>query len=299
MKWKNGLILYNGSAGQKAGKDLLGVCMPILSPEIEELTVMPTKEQGDAERICREKGGAVDVLFILGGDGTVHECINGLAGLKKRPVVGILPGGTCNDFSRELNISQNIEEAAKEMLAGEIREIDIGQVDGRYFLNFLGLGLIADTSTNIDSGQKNMLGKVSYFLSAIKTVKQADTFTFKMEYDGEMIVDEAVLILVGNGRYIGTYRMPFKKIDSSDGKLDIVIVKNSNLAVFKDILFGNEYEEPHERTDRDIIYLQARSIKIETSEEKDIDTDGEIYMKTPLSVNLLPNHIPFLCQTDE
>lgn len=295
MKWNKGLLVYNGNAGQKSYENTLGVCVPMLSPHIKQLTLMPTGAPNEAEEICKEYGEEMDVLFILGGDGTVHECINGVAGLKKRPVIGILPGGTCNDFSRELNISQNLRLATAEMLNGVTRLVDIGKVNDRYFLNFWGIGLIAETSNNINSAQKSTLGKVSYFLSALRTINVAEPFIFKMEYDGQLIEDEAILVILFNGKYLGTNQLPFAEINSSDGLLDIIIVKNSSLAVFKEVMINRNYEIPEERTDRDVIYLQAKNVTIETELEKDVDTDGEVYMKTPAEITVLPRHITFLC----
>ncbi|MFS0782661.1 YegS/Rv2252/BmrU family lipid kinase [Bacillus sp. 1P06AnD] len=298
MKWRKGILIYNGNAGQKDLGKALGACVPVLSPHVSELTLMPTQEQGDAEDICKRVGEHVDVLFILGGDGTVHECINGLAGLASRPIVGILPGGTCNDFSRELNMPQDIEKAAMEMIEGETSLVDVGKVNDRYFLNFWGIGLIADTSSNIDSSQKNVLGKVSYFLSALRTAKEAESFSFRLEYNGGVIEDEAVLILAGNGRFIGTNKLPFQEIDRSDGLLDIIIVKNSNLAVFKDILFSSEYAEPENRTDRDLIYVHSDFIRIKTDKQMDADTDGELYLSTPAEITVLPEHLHFICKRE-
>ncbi|MCY9389815.1 acylglycerol kinase family protein, partial [Bacillus haynesii] len=72
-----------------------------------------TRKKRDAFEFCREIGEDIGQLFILGGDGTVHECINGISRLQTKPDIGILPGGTCNDFSRALRIPQNIEKAAE------------------------------------------------------------------------------------------------------------------------------------------------------------------------------------------
>lgn len=295
MNWNKGLLIYNGKAGQKNLDKTLGICVTTLSPHIKQLILMPTQEPKDAVEICRQYGEEVDIVIILGGDGTVHECVNGLAHLKNKPVVGILPSGTCNDFSRELGMSQNIRRAAEELLMGNTKEIDVGKVDQRYFLNFWGIGLIANTSTNINPIEKNTLGKISYFLSAIRTLNETDSFSFKVQYDEQVIEDEAIMILISNGGYVGTNRLPFKGINSSDGLLDVIIVKNSNLAVFKEVLLNKKYEVPHEQTDRDVIYFQAKSVNVSTTQERIADTDGELYMHTPAKISLLPAHLTFLC----
>lgn len=298
MKWNKGMLVYNGNAGQEDVTVNLGICVPLLSSAVKELTLLPTQVKGDAEKLCKQYGEDMDVLFILGGDGTVHECINGISALTNRPTIGILPGGTCNDFSRELNIPQEIEEATKCLLEGQSKRIDVGKVNDNYFLNFVGLGLIADTSSNIDGSQKNLLGKMSYFISAIKTVKDTNPFSYRLEYNGNIIEDEALLILVANGNYIGTNKLPFKEISSSDGLLDIVIVKNSNFALFKEILFSSTYKLPEDQTDRELVYLQSKYAQITTLHSMDVDTDGELYLQTPINVKILPQHLRFICNKE-
>ena len=143
---------------------------------------MPTTEPREAENICRRHGEETDIVIILVCDGTVHECVNGLAPLENRPTVAILPGGTCNDFSRMLKMPQDIRAAAETIIQGETCTTDIGQAGDRYFSNFWGIGLISETSANIDESQKSLLGKVSYFIRAVRTVKEAESFSYKLTY---------------------------------------------------------------------------------------------------------------------
>ncbi|MDQ0221286.1 YegS/Rv2252/BmrU family lipid kinase [Peribacillus cavernae] len=295
MKWKKGLLIYNQNAGKGKIEKTLGDCLPVLAPNIEEFLLLQTKEQGDAQKLCQEYGEEMDVLFILGGDGTVHECINGLSGLEKRPSVGILPAGTCNDFSRTLNIPQNIRRAAEVMVEGETVLIDVGKAENDYFLNFWGIGLIAETSTNIDPQEKNILGKISYFLSAFRTINESDPFRFKMVYDGKVIEDEAIMILVVNGNFIGTNTLPFPLIKPDDGLLDVIIVKNSNLGVFKEVMEMKRTLSESTDPESGVMYFQAKELQIESDREMDADMDGEIYLQTPAGLSVLRHHLAMLC----
>ena len=103
----------------------------MLAPAVHELVLVRTDEPGEGEKLCRERGEQFDVVFILGGDGTVRECVNGLADVQNPPLIGILPGGTCNDFARSLGISPDIETAAREVLQGRAVSIDLGRVNGK------------------------------------------------------------------------------------------------------------------------------------------------------------------------
>lgn len=105
-KYRKGLFLYNGSAGNNNMEQNLKLTLPVLALAIKELTVLQTASVKEAQEVCRTFAKDIDILIILGGDGTVNACINSLAPLEKRPAMAILPGGTSNDFSRMLGIPQ-------------------------------------------------------------------------------------------------------------------------------------------------------------------------------------------------
>ncbi|WP_433746556.1 diacylglycerol/lipid kinase family protein [Falsibacillus pallidus] len=292
-EFKKGLLIYNGNAGNRDLAKNLQQTVPVLAEHLDELTLMKTKEAGDGERICREFGSQYDVLFIMGGDGTVHECINGVAALETPPVVGVLPGGTCNDFSRLLKVPQDLGAAAELAASGKVVQTDIGSVNNRYFSNFWGIGLISDTSENINASSKNLLGKISYYISAIQTVKEASPFSFTLTYDGQVLEDEAVMILVANGCFIGTNRVPLKKICADDGLLDILVIRNAGFALFKSLITQEEPTDM-ELEESDIIHLQAKEISVETDKPMKADMDGEVYDGTPARISIVPKKIPFI-----
>jgi len=290
VKWKKAMLIYNQAAGKGNIENMLQQCLPILSLETEELILLQSSKPGDALEFCQKYGEKMDAAFILGGDGTVHECINGLAPLEKRPVIGILPGGTCNDFSRTLNIPQNIRQAAEMMVLGEVSLIDAGKAGDHFFLNFWGIGLIAEASANIFEKEKNRFGTISYLLSAIRTVGGNEPFLYKMEFNGEVLEDQAVLILVLNGNYIGTNLLPFSDVQVDDGLLNLIIVKESSLGILKELLTMKGALSEVYDSDNGLLHYQAKEIVIETTQAMDVDMDGEIYSKTPTTITSLPEH---------
>lgn len=294
MKFRKALLIYNGEAGQRDLDKTLGACVPIIASQVEELVLHATQKSGHAKEICQECAEDIDAIFILGGDGTVHEVINGLGGLEKRPVIGILPNGTCNDFSRALNIPQDIKKAAQALLEGEIVDVDAAKVNDSYFLNFWGTGIITETSNNIEPGEKRLLGKISYYLSAIRTLSQSEAFSFTISYEDKRIEDKAVMILVLNGGFIGTRPLPIPHIQINDGLLDVVVIKNSSLSAFRELLSLKRSWHPENEEDAGIIYFQTRSLRIKTEVRMDADTDGEVYLQTPADITSLKQHFKMI-----
>ncbi|ASN07106.1 diacylglycerol/lipid kinase family protein [Virgibacillus necropolis] len=297
MKYETGLFLYNSNAGNDDLEQKLEQTLPSITKAIKKLTIIQTETINEVKRICADYADHVDIIVILGGDGTIHECINSIAPLEKKPIIGVLPGGTCNDFSRMLGTSQNLKQAAEGIARGEIVDIDLGKTGERYFLNFWGIGFVSEASLNVDPDQKRSFGVLSYYMSTLRTVNQAESFSYKIKTDVETYDGEAVLILVLNGRFMGTKELPITTADPSDGKMDVLIIKTSNLASFREFLSMNKpTTDPDELSE--LIHFQAESLEIETDRAKEVDMDGEINGATPASITILPKYIRMVKGTE-
>ncbi|TDL30474.1 YegS/Rv2252/BmrU family lipid kinase [Jeotgalibacillus sp. S-D1] len=290
--YETALLIYNGNAGQKEVDKTLSQIIGPLSASIPTLTLMQTQKPGDAERFCRQHGEEVDIVIVLGGDGTVHECVNGLSPLDRRPAFSILPAGTCNDFARALEIPLNIKQAAELIISPDSRErrIDIAQTNDRYFSNFWGTGLIAEASQNIDEQSKGLLGRFSYYISAFKTLSGQEMFSFTLESGDQTIEDEAVMLIVLNGKFLGATQFPLSSIQLDDGLMDIMVIKESGFPLLKEILSAKTTVN-WEKDQSTIDHFQASSIKIKTSSKRVIDMDGEHYEGDYQKITILPGHL--------
>ncbi|WP_210364769.1 YegS/Rv2252/BmrU family lipid kinase [Bacillus sp. REN3] len=298
MEFKKAILIYNGSAGQKDIEQILGPTVPILAAAVPVLQIFQTQEQGHARKLCETYGEQTDLIIILGGDGTVHECINGLAGLEHRPAVAILPGGTCNDFARTLGIDMDLRMAAKQLMDGEIASVDILKVNDHYSLNFWGIGLIAETSMNINQTEKERLGKISYMLSVMRTMKEMNPFKYELEVDGKKVDGEAVMIFVANGKYVGTNPLPFQAIEYDDGLADVFIIKNANLVLLKEVSTADVTVDGNEAS-RELDHYRGQAITIKTENEMEADMDGEVYLNTPGYIQVLKHHLRILKPQNE
>lgn len=286
-------LLINGASGNNEIQKNLDATISTLALQTKEITITFTQEKGHTEQLCREQGNRYDIVMIMGGDGTVHEAINGLSSLDDPPVTGILPTGTCNDFSRSLMIPQNLKKAAAVVEQNHIQYVDIGKMNDRYFSNFYGVGLIAETSENIDDQLKGMLGKVSYFISALQTFNNASPFAFTLKADGKEYKDEAVMILLANGHFIGTNRLPGDQISLHDGLIDVYIIKESGAPLLKEF-FNSKNPFMYNLEQSSIEYIQAAEVELETENTMKADTDGEMYEETPVHIKVMEKKIPFL-----
>ncbi|SDH40798.1 lipid kinase, YegS/Rv2252/BmrU family [Alteribacillus persepolensis] len=291
--FKRALLLINGNSEQADKQKSLETVSGVIGSRVKELVIFQTQYKGHTEAVCYEHGHEYDVIFVLGGDGTLHECVNGTALLKEPPVIGILPGGTCNDFSRSLGIPQSIKRAAESLITGDVQYLDIGRANDRYFANFYGIGLIAETSGNINENLKNVVGKVSYYISALQTVHQIKPFPFMLQADDETIQDEAVMVLITNGNYIGTNQLPFQTGEMNDGIFDVFVIREGGQALLREYI-NAKTAFSFENDQTSIQHYQATEVRLETQESMDADSDGEIYMKTPVFIQNFYKKLPFL-----
>ncbi|MDM5281108.1 YegS/Rv2252/BmrU family lipid kinase [Paenibacillus silvae] len=298
MEWNKALLIHHQHAGKASRESTVGLAAGVLAPAVHEMVVVRTDEPGEGEQLCRERGEEFDVVFILGGDGTVHECVNGLASLQQPPPIGVLPGGTCNDFARSLGISPDVETAAQELLSGRMITVDVGKANDRVFTNFFGIGLISETSQNINENLKGALGKVSYFISTLQTISRSEPFHYELEMDGERAEGDAVMIYAANGRFLGTNALPFAADALQDGQLDVLIIHETGIPLLREVL-SLKPEGAWQPRNESISYFKASTLTIKTDAPMPADTDGELYMQTPAELSVLAGHLRFLTGTGE
>ncbi len=289
-KFKRSILLYNGQAGASTADSVISLAVPVLAAVSDKLELIQTNSPEELADACRELAADADALFVAGGDGTVHVAVQALSDVPNPPPLGIIPSGTCNDFARALDIPMDLISAAESMVDGQIKRIDAASINGHSFLNFAGIGIITDASANIDSHLKERYGKLSYFMSALQSMRQSEPFAINLTVDGVEHAENGVLALVMNGNSIGTHAFPMDTIDPSDGLLDVFIIQNSSLAA---ILEWFSLSKPDAFTEElsHVRHYQGKQIHIATDEPMDIDTDGEIYLKTPADIEILPKKL--------
>jgi YegS/Rv2252/BmrU family lipid kinase len=267
----------------------LGRAWPVaasLRPVVEELggadwsgTVYPTH----ATELARQAGeDGYELVVALGGDGTVHEVINGLMQLptKKRPRLGVVPVGSGNDFAYSLGISRRPEEALRQVLTGRPRLMDVGSIcdeHGRkeYWNNTLGIGF--DTIVTIHSRRVPIVqGFAVYFAAVLQTILfDYHPFKLAIKTDTESWTQEMMMLVLCNGGREGGgfYLDPAAKTD--DGRLSYISV--SKISVPRMLMTIPYFlKGTHSR----LSYVRMGTLQqIEMTSDRPlfIHTDGEVY----------------------
>ena len=184
-----------------------------------DVTVHRTEAPGHATQIA---SGLKDnhVVIVVGGDGTIHETINGLVG--GNSILGVIPIGSGNDFIKVLHIPRDCEQALQVIRRRQTMRMDVGKAGDIYFHNGLGIGF--DAFVVIESNKVKWLrGHLMYLFSIFKTLRHYHNMTVTLDMNGKSEQRRIFMITVGNGQSLGGgfYLTPKAKID--DGLLDICI----------------------------------------------------------------------------
>lgn len=286
-------VIFNPAAGQGRLEQQIDEIKEKLQGAFSEVSIYRTQESGDGRRYVKDLEGRTDAIIAAGGDGTVHEIAGAVCSLEKRPVFGVIPGGTCNDFSRAIGMSQNPLQAADQLSEKRVKSIEVGRADDRYFLNFWGIGLITQVSSNIDSNTKDSFGRLAYYISAAQNVRDHRSFHVKLESEDYTFDDDAVMVLIGNGPFTGGVRAFFPRVDMADGQLDVLIVKEASMHMIWSIL-RSKMTAAFPDNDENMIHFRTRKLTISTDPEQAIDCDGERKGKTPTTISAQPEHLKIL-----
>lgn len=238
---------------------------------------------GHAKELTIEAARAgAEVVAALGGDGTVHEVVNGLMQIPKneRPLLAIVPLGSGNDFANNLGVDPILENAMNNVFSGTARAFDIGSVtddNGRieYWDNTMGIGF--DASATIRAARISRLrGFPMYLLAVIQTILQHhDIAHMKMETENGIVEQDILMLTICNGPREGGGFHVAPGAKTTDGILDYALIEGvSRLMMFR--LIPEVMKGTHGRF-RQVKLGQLRKATIEYDRPLAIHTDGEIF----------------------
>ncbi|MEB7462104.1 lipid kinase [Staphylococcus succinus] len=302
-KYNHGVIFYHEHSGIKDIFRGLGDVASSLTTFCKHLSIQLSENEGDILKYCQKiKDGSysddVDIIFILGGDGTVNELINGVMQSELEIPIGIIPGGTFNDFVKTLNLNPRHKVASQQLIEAELKSYDVMKVNGQYALNFVGLGLIVQNAENVQNGNKDVFGKLSYVGSTVKTLLNPEHFDYKVTVDDKAIDGNTSMLVVANGPFIGGSRIPLTDLSPSDGYLNMFIFKEQGSSVLNDVFKQRDSMNWNNMTDG-IQHVLGKTITVETEPQAKVDIDGEIALETPLQIEVIPEAVQILTLIDD
>lgn len=269
---------------------------PLLARRAAELGL-----QGDAllserpghltELAAQAVAAGASLLVIVGGDGTVHEVVNGVLGAGTPGVeLALLPYGTGRDFARSLGVPKRFEQAVKVAVDGSVRVVDAGRASFRHgdawFANFAGAGISGAIARDANASSKALGGRASFFFSTVKVFSRWKSAVVEAEMEGEHRTGPMFEIVAMNGPYAAGGMRLAPDAQPDDGLLDCVffgdITKLDFVTTFPKIYSGRHLAHPK------IDLVRGPSVTIEADPPLPVVLDGEQPGTTPARFEIVP-----------
>lgn len=294
------LFIVNPSSGMQYVQNSTHslVKMLLKNKIVQENHTFYTQKGGDAyERAKAVKKGEYGVIVAVGGDGTVNEVMNGIIDGGSETPMTILGAGTTNDFATILGIGKSAQSLYKVIRDYDVRDVDVGMMNGHYFLNVASGGMLSDIAHNVSTESKTALGRLAYYGEGAKELASLNLRTSMIHYewdDGEFDED-TFLLVVCNSCQSGGFNKIAPQAKLNDGLLDVCIVKKIAIPevvpVFAEIMAGR-----HPKSSK-VRYFQTKHLKAVRVNKEDkftLDYDGEIAGEMPMEAVAVPGKLKML-----
>lgn len=250
------------------------------------------------EAALQLKKGEYDLVVAVGGDGTVHEVVNGILHGGSEIPVAVMPAGTVNDFGHYLQVPNDIEGYCRMVKNNNIVPVDVGRVGDDYFLNVFAGGLFTDISYKVPRELKMVLGEIAYYLAGAVSLplNLFRSYSLELTYGGKTVTEQALIFIISNSPSVGGFKQICPKAGISDGLLDVCLIRRSAfehlLPLFFSIMKGEHIDSPH------IAYFQTDHLEIRHTNpaggEVFMDMDGEQKGSLPATIRVVPGALRML-----
>lgn len=285
------MIIVNPSSGAEESENYTEQLKEQLKAVASEFVIKKTKKSGDAQEFSEEAAlNDYEAVFVLGGDGTVSEAVNGLMLHESKLPLGIIPLGTVNNVARAVGIPMNPEKAIDSLEQLTVQQIDVGKLNDRFFISSTSVGPIPESVQEVDVDMKTKFGVFAYLIEGIKALKNDETYTFELDIDGEKWTAEYSLLLIAMSNFVGGVGTIIPEAAIDDGLIHLVTLKETTakekLSLVPELFQNKEYtkDQLEHRS-----FKKAR-IRLVEDIDKEINctVDGDKGQTFPLEIEVLP-----------
>ena len=252
-----------------------------------ELSQLVRRPDALARAVAGAIRSGIPLVCIGGGDGTISAVAGEFIG--KDTALGIIPCGTGNAFARDLGIPINVQAAAQLIADGAPEQVDLGEANGKVFVNLATVGLSTLIAENLDAKAKKRFGRIAYLAALFKALAKGKRFQARIELPDQQHDFRSIQIVIGNGRF---HAGPFPVTPEAGiqtGCLAGYSVNTSRKGVLLRYMLrlwlGRHVDM------EEVVPFNAPHIKVWTQPVRRITVDGEIRLETPGEFRILPGAI--------
>ena len=283
---KQAVFLYNTQSGKgKAARSVEAICTVFraygyeIDPRLIDFSANPF-----------DGNETIDLMVVAGGDGTVNYVVNAMKRKGLDIPLGVIPSGTANDFARALGMSREPLEAARQIASGGGERVDVGCVNGLWFVNIFSFGIFTTTSQRTPDKRKHRIGKLAYIIEGVKEFRSMHAVPLEIEADGERFDLRSLMVLIFNGETAGGFHLA-RRSSIKDGLFDCILLEKKNF--FRSTLAMCRYLAGG--SPKIVRHLRARRIDIRSSVNEPTDVDGQKGAEFPLHIECLAGGLRVMC----
>lgn len=288
------LVIHNPNAGRRRRRHRLQTVVAELQRAGTLVELVPTAKAGDAERFARaarstaEAGNGPDVVVAAGGDGTINEVVNGLAG--GTLPLALLPMGTANVLAAEIGLEERPDEIVRAILHGLAVPIHLGDANGRRFTLMAGIGLDAEVVATVDPWLKRATGKFAYVVATLQRWLEYRRYRYRIEIDG--VLHEAAAAVVANGHYYAGRFVCAGEARLTEPRLHVCLFEKPgrwHAIYYMAGLFGGFL--PRLKSYR---VVAGREIAILDEGARPVQGDGDVIARLPVRIRVAEETVPLV-----
>jgi YegS/Rv2252/BmrU family lipid kinase len=284
------ILTVNPHGGTKKGPQILKKVKPIFEASGTDLFIIETTFAGHAKELANQLDlTEYDGFIGIGGDGTLHEIINGMLSRSdgNKIPIGIIPGGSGNSYMHDLNLTDPLK-AAKAIIQGNTKFLDTARVEVnhvvKYANNMIGWGLVTDVGKKAE--HYRWMGTNRYTILSVMEVFRHKSRSAALIMDNKKIEDEFTFIIACNSMHVGKGMKMAPKARLDDGLIDLIVIRAGAsrtrlLQVLPKLFDGSHINEP------EVEYFQTSKFSLIPETDEILNIDGEIMGSTPIKVEMI------------
>lgn len=287
------IFILNPVAGKGKTLKLFPAIRGYFSASKEEYVIETTKYPGHATEIASDYSSKQPCrIYSVGGDGTLNEVLNGMAG--SGCSLAVIPSGSGNDFIKSIEPDCDFKSIIARTVEGTAKSIDIAKINDKYFINIASLGFDAQVAHKTQHFKKIPLitGKMAYILGVLTTIMQRKTNVLEISIDDTSIKTDTLLIAIGNGKYYGGGMLAVPEAEITDGVFDICLVScMSRMKILR--LFPLYIKGQHGKISN-VHFYKGKRVEIKSNSPIAMNSDGEISIVNTAIFEILPKALSFI-----
>ncbi|HUE80396.1 MAG TPA: YegS/Rv2252/BmrU family lipid kinase [Sphingomicrobium sp.] len=282
---KQAILIVN--AASRTGADAFAeACEKLAAASIELLESQAVEDPEGIDPAVKSAVKRAPMVIVGGGDGSLSSAVDFFLGTDT--ILAVLPLGTANSFARTLGIPLDLDGAIDVIANGHGRSIDVGCINGDYFLNVAALGLAPEVAGHMPHGLKRTLGRLGYLLWAGWSAANFNAFQLKVD-DGRRIHRLwATEVRIANGRFHGGMEL-IESADVESGEIVVQAVRGRSVVRLAWSYFASALKlQSRHQTVRE---FRGRKLIVSTRPRVEVSIDGEVAARTPLEVRAVPDAV--------